>query len=502
MSSEETLTNSEKKVLLVLKEVDRITSNVVEEKAAMKEAEVNKAVEWLKEKNFVDTEDIIREKFKTTDLGLRYVKQGLPEKRFLKAIKKGPLSIPEIKKQANLDQNEFNVSIGTLKKNDLIKVNEGKISITEQGKKKLVDKTEEKLLDLLSEKKYIDEITDKELKEKIILLEPRKLIARDIEKIKHVTLTTEGKNILPKIKIEDTINLLTSDMIINKTWKNKKFRKYNLDVPSPPIHAGKKQPYMKFIDDLKIKLIGLGFKEMKGPMVELSFFNNDVLFMPQDHPAREIHDVFYLKSPKYGDLSNYKEKLDKVAQTHETGGKTGSKGWGYKFSTKKASELLLRSQTTAVSGRKLCSKNLEIPGKYFTIGRNFRVDEIDWKHLAEFDQLEGIVIDPKITFRELLGILAMAAKEIGGCNKYKFTPGYFPFTEPSVELHVYMEGKGWIEIGGAGIFRPELTEPLGIKEPVIAWGLGILRLFMTKYNIEDMRQVYSTDLKQLREFKW
>lgn len=500
----ETLHNLEKQVLLALKELGpTLTIDVIIDKTKLSEAEVNKGIEWLKEKGFINIEEEEKEKFVTQPFALKYAKDMLPEKKILKTLLLGQTDFSTLAKKTGLQTNEINVSLGLLKRNDLIDIISGKISLTDLGKEAAqnLGNVEEKTLALLEKPLYHEELP-KESQSVLIDLVNRKLVRREIHKIKKVILTEQGKKILPLVKIEQTIDILTPELIVKGQWKEKKFRKYNINTPSPPIYAGKKQPYLKFVDDIKQKLISMGFKEMSGPIVEFSFFNNEALFMPQDHPAREIHDVFHLKNPQYGDLSNYKEKLDIVGQTHENGWKTGSKGWGYKFDKKMASQLLLRSHTTAVSARTLCLKNLEIPGKYFAVSRCFRVDEIDWKHLAEFDQFEGIVIDPKITFRELLGMLKMAAEEIGGCKKFKFAPGYFPFTEPSVELHVYMEGKGWIEIGGAGIFRPEVTLPLGIKEPVLAWGLGILRLFMTKYNIEDMRQVFSNDLRWLRNFSW
>lgn len=500
----ETLHNLEKQVLLALKGLgEELTTDVIIEKTKLCEAEINKGVEWLKEKGLVKVEEEKIDIFVAEPFALKYAKEGLPEKRILRALSSEKYDFNTLAKKAKLEPNEMNVSLGLLKKNGYISISGKEISITEEGAdvtKKLGD-FEEKTIALLEKPMYFDELP-KENQLTVADLSNRKLIRQEAHNIKHVLLTDDGRKLLPHVKIEDAIDVLTSEIIVNKKWKNKKFRKYNLDAPPPPIYAGKKQPYLHFVDELKQKLIGMGFKEMSGPVVEFSFFNDEALFMPQDHPAREIHDVFHLKQPKYGDLSKYKDKLEKVAETHENGWKTGSKGWGYKFDKKMAEELLLRSQTTALSARKLCSKDIEIPGKYFAVSRNFRVDEIDWKHLAEFDQFEGIVIDSNVTFREVLGMLKMAAEEIGGCKKFKFVPGYFPFTEPSVELHTYMEGKGWIEIGGAGIFRPELTQPLGIKEPVIAWGLGILRLFMTKYRIEDMRQIFSTDLKWLRNFRW
>jgi phenylalanyl-tRNA synthetase alpha chain len=232
-------------------------------------------------------------------------------------------------------------------------------------------------------------------------------------------------------------------------------------------------------------------------MVELSLFNSDALFMPQDHPARGIHDLYFIK-PEYGNLSKYKTILKNIKETHENGWKTGSEGWKIKFSEKESSRLVLRSQGTAISARILANKP-KIPGKYFAIARCFRPDIIDASHLAEFNQMEGIVIDKSVNFKNLLGMLKVFAEKMTGSKKIKFLPAYFPFTEPSVEMHVYHDKlKKWIELGGAGIFRPELAIPMGIKEPVLAWGIGIDRLYMIKENIHDIRQLFSTNLKYLR----
>ncbi len=492
----------EKKVLLAIKELgEGITVNILKEKSGLSESDINRALEWLKEKGILKIEEDIKERFKLTEVGEKCAEKGMPEKRFLNAIKDKPLGFQEIQKKADLDKNEFNAAIGFLKKEDLIQISEGKISITSSGKKRLENPwREDDLLPMLKDWLYLAEIP-LGLREALPFLEERGLVEQDETTIKTIYLTDEGKKILPKVKLEEKIDLLTPKIIVEKLWKGKTFRKYNISAPSPPIFLGKKQPYLKFVEGLKQKLISLGFQEMKGPLVELAFFNNDLLFMPQDHPAREIHDIYFIKRAG-GDLKKYKSLLDKIEKVHEDGWETGSKGWRYPFDKRKSKDIILRSHTTAVSVKKLLSKDLKIPGKYFTIDRVYRPDVIDWKHLTEFDQLDGIILGDEMTFRELLGVLKMFAMEVGGVKKIKFVPGYFPFTEPSVELHVYMKGKGWIEIGGAGIFRPEVTLPLGIEVPVIAWGLGILRLFMTKHNINDMRQVFSTDLKWIREFRW
>jgi len=496
------LHNIEKKILLVLKKFGNgLTINVIIEESKLGESEVNKGIEWLKDKNLIRVDEAIKQKFKLTEIGLRCAKYGMPEKRFLLAIKDNPLEFKELIQKANLDKNEFNSAIGFLKDEGLIKIESGKIAITKEGMKRLKEPwMEEQLFPLLNNWIYFEEIPIF-LREVIPFLERRGIIERKDFSIKKIYLTSDGKKVLPLIKLDEKIDVLTSKMIVEKTWKNKKFRKYDISAPSPPLFIGKKQPYLRFVDEVKQKLISLGFQETNGPIVELAFFNNDLLYMPQDHPARDIHDIYFIEKGA-GDLSNFKQLLEKERKVHEYGWETGSKGWGYKFNKEKSKDIILRSHTTAVSIRNMLSKNLKIPGKYFTLGRVYRPDVIDWKHLTEFDQLDGIILGNKITFRDLLGVLKKFAIEFGGAKKVKFVPGYFPFTEPSVELHIYMKGKGWIEIGGAGIFRPEVTLPLGIDVPVIAWGLGILRLFMTKYNIKDMRQVFSNDLKWLREFRW
>jgi phenylalanyl-tRNA synthetase alpha chain len=230
----------------------------------------------------------------------------------------------------------------------------------------------------------------------------------------------------------------------------------------------------------------------------MMFFNCDSLFMPQDHPAREIHDIYFVKNPEYGNLDQYQDYLENIKETHENGWKTGSTGWNYQFSKEESARLILRSHGTAISARTLIGKNLLVPGKYFSIARCFRPEVTDRTHLTEFNQVEGIVVGENLTLRNLLGVLERFAIELAGADRVKFRPDYFPFTEPSVELAAYKEGYGWLEFGGSGIFRPELTQPLGVKVPVLAWGLGVDRLFMMKNQIDDIRDLFTQDLNWLR----
>jgi len=190
-----------------------------------------------------------------------------------------------------------------------------------------------------------------------------------------------------------------------------------------------------------------------------------------------------------------KKLLDLIADVHETGGDTNSKGWKYKFSKEESKKVLLRTHTTVNTIRYLAS-NPEPPAKIFSIGKVFRRENIDITHLPEFYQVEGIVHEKDGNFRELAGILKEFYKKMG-FEKIRFRPAYFPYTEPSMEVEVKWNGK-WMELGGSGMFRPEVTEPLGIKEPVLAWGLGLERMAMMVLNLSDIRELYFSDMEWLR----
>ena len=224
-----------------------------------------------------------------------------------------------------------------------------------------------------------------------------------------------------------------------------------------------------------------------------------LLYVPQDHPAREASDIYYVKDPACGDISKHSKVVEQVKQTHENGWKTGSTGWGYKYSLEDAQRLILRGHGTCLSARTLEAGNFGVPSKHFSIARVYRPEITDKTHLSEFNQVEGIIIDKDLNLKDLLGVLGKFAMEIAGADKIRFKPDYFPFTEPSVELSAYKEGCGWIEFGGSGIFRPEVTLPLGVKVPVIAWGLGVDRLFMMRAGIDDIRMIFSQDLGWLRK---
>jgi len=266
-----------------------------------------------------------------------------------------------------------------------------------------------------------------------------------------------------------------------------------------PQAAARRHPLAREIERIREIFLSMGFKEVGGDYVESAFWNFDALFQPQDHPARDMHDTFYLTNPKKVEIPHFQKFKAKVKATHEAGGNTGSTGWGGEWSEQVARKTLLRTHTTAVTCRHLSTLSREdLPAKVFSVGRVFRNEALDYKHLPEFYQVEGIVAAEDVTFRNLLGILKTFYDAMG--LKVRFRPGYFPYTEMSVEPEVYFEEKGdWIEMGGAGIFRPEVVEPLlGFECPVLAWGLGVDRVVAMKLGLDDIRIPYTNDLDWLR----
>ena len=495
------LRENEAKTLLALKEAGgRLNVSEIAKKGGLAHAAIMRAALSLKSKDLIRiTERKIR-KVSLNDEGRTYADVGLPERRLVDALARmgGEAGLDEALKAASLEKGLSAIALGWLSRKGW-----GRIEKKNRVVRLLKEPSEgadEHLLRLLKSKgtMNVESLAD-EMKDAVKLLKGRKLIEVHEETQRELELTDEGWELVKKgIRITTEVSQVTPELLVTGKWREVKLRRYNIKAAVAPIWPGKKHPYLRFLDELKQKLIALGFKEMAGPIVELSFFNCDGLYMPQDHPAREVHDMYFIKEPEYGDLDRYKEFLENVRETHENGWKTGSKGWRYSFSSLEAARLMLRSQTTAASVRMLISDELEIPGKYFAIARCFRPDVIDKTHLTEFNQVEGIILGEDLGLKDLLGVLKRFAIEVAGADKVKYRPDYFPFTEPSVELVAYKKGYGWMEFGGSGIFRPEVTLPLGIKVPVLAWGLGVDRLFMMKMGIEDIRYLFSYDLDWIR----
>jgi phenylalanyl-tRNA synthetase alpha chain len=481
----------------------KATTDQLIKATGLPDAAVMRSTLTLQEKQMVQISEQKQTTPTLTDEGRTYAKEGLPERRMANALNElnGKASLDEAASKADLEKQFISIALGWLQRKKWAAFDSKTNSLQVFGKPE--EGTDEKVLELLDGKQVaaVEELSS-EFQEALQVLKGRKLVKVE-EKIKRIVeLTDYGRALIRKgLKATAEVTQLTPELIVTGKWRKAKLQKYNVEAPVAKTWPGKKHPYLEFLDEVKEKLVALGFSEMAGTFVETSFFNFDALYTPQGHPARELAGAYYVDSPKYGNLSAHKQVVENVKRTHEDGWKTGSTGWKYDYDVKEAGRLILRSHTTCLSARTLLSKDLEIPSMHFSIGRCFRPEVLDKTHLTEFNQVEGIVVDKDLTLRDLLGILEKFAIDIAGADKAKFVPDYFPFTEPSVELHAYKKGFGWIEFGGSGIFRPEVTLPLGIDVPVLAWGLGIDRLFMMKAGIDDIRQLFSMDLDWLRKQK-
>jgi len=470
------------------------------------------AVQWLlgKELIKVGSEKKYSE-LSLGNIGEAYRDNTVPELKLISLLKNGNKAMKDLSSDFACynDKAALGKSVGNLKKKGVIKPLEGGVLslINEESDDLGIFVNLTSFLNKFSNSSTLimEELTNDER-------EVAKLYASKRSKAKAIICLAErtakeyalvSDDIISLLKREgvtgDEIGCLTPEMIQNGSWKDKNFRRYALDLqPSPP-QAGRIHPYRAFLDSTKAKFLSMGFEEMRGNLVENEFWNMDALFMPQFHSARDIHDVYYVQDPHHtGKLEE--PYASNVARVHENGGKTGSEGWGYAFDTDRARRLILRSQGTALSARKLAD-NPSIPGKYFSIARCFRYDKVDATHLADFYQIEGIVLSENNNFKTLLGLLKLFGEEVAGVQEMRFEPAYFPFTEPSVELHARHSSLGWIELGGAGLFRPEVTKPLGIDVPVIAWGLGIDRMAMFALGLSDIRELFSRDLDFVRHLK-
>lgn len=481
------------------------TLRQIMEKTGLSEAEAMRALQWLENKQVLKIDSEVKETLKLDSNGKEYLTKGLPERRFLEVLKAGPISIQVIGAKASLSPDEVTVCLGLLRGKAAILLDKGNISITDHGNKILGKEwLEEIFLKKISAKEVSPSDLGPEEKFAFDIFQKRKsIIKTDLEKIKRFTLTELGQQLVSAdLGSKEMIDRLTQGMLKQGSWKDGSFRRYDVRINVPKIYRGRRHFVNQATDYAKQVWVELGFKEMQGPIVNTAFWNFDALFTAQDHPVRDMQDTFYLKTPKAGRLPD-PGLIKRVGAMHEHGGNIESLGWQYKWDSETAKRLILRTHTTVLSAKTISAlKKADWPAKFFAVGRCFRNEAVDWSHLFEFNQTEGIVIDPNANFRNLLGYLKRFFAKLG-FPQARFRPAYFPYTEPSVEIDVFhpVHNK-WVELGGAGMFRPEVVEPLlGEEVPVLAWGPGFDRIMMEYYRITDLRDLYKNDLSQLRNMR-
>jgi phenylalanyl-tRNA synthetase alpha chain len=487
----------EKSLLERLASSDRMSVEKLAETSDLTIDQVRRGIEWLKFKKLVSSAD---RSFTVVSLGsggFKAAKEGLPERRLVNAIKKGSKTVVSVLKSGLLKSDEINAAIAVAKRNRWIEFTQFQNSDKMFSLTAAADhlSTEEKLLQKLlklnNKSIEVSKLTPEEKHAFDLLKRRPNYIIESEQKHSEIILQESGKKLAQatfasKDKLE---RKLTPDIIVSGKWKDVRFSSLDVIAPVPYLYPGRQHPLTDIIEEVKEIFVSMGFTEIDGPLIQASFWNFDVLFIPQDHPAREMQDTFYVDGAKQKEFAN-PDEIQKVSAMQQ-------KGWKYNWSIEDARRVVLRTHTTSVTIRYLANNKPE-SARVFSIGRVFRNEKVSYKHLIEFNQVEGIVTAKHVTLRDLMGLQKEFYSKLG-IKKIKFWPTFFPYTEPSLQSMIYNDALDkWVEMGGMGIFRPEVTHSLGIENPVLAWGVGIERIAMLRFGLNDVRDLYSNNLGWLR----
>lgn len=462
--------------------------------------EVMGSASWAKAKGLVTLSERLYDVLAIDDEGRRYLNAGLPERRALTFLlgRGGAAPAPLLVQEGAIAAEEQSIALGWLKRKGWATFSkaggETVLEVTAKGRAEAAHTTpDEEALRKLEHKPLPADDLDKTGAE---WLRSRKSVVRVTDHIERRIVITELGRAVAAAGLDagkPTVGQLTHEILVSGKWKEVDLRPYDIGAFAPTPAGGRPHPLSEMIDETRRIFLAMGFTEIDDDYIQSAFWNMDALFIPQDHPARDLQDTFYLERPKR--ISVDDELARKVAAVHENGGGTGSSGWGYTWSKDAAEQALLRTHTTVATIRHLAA-NPHSPQKVFAVSRCFRREAVDATHLPEFHQIEGIVVEPTASLSMLKGTLTEFYRRLG-FPKVRLVPSYFPYTEPSMEVSVWYNG-AWMELGGSGVFRPEVTLPFGIKDPVIAWGHGLERLAMVRYGLKDIRDLYMPDIDWLR----
>ncbi|MBD3336478.1 MAG: phenylalanine--tRNA ligase subunit alpha [Candidatus Eisenbacteria bacterium] len=505
------LPEAEYRVLKALDEVgDRLERDVeaLAQSLGMDQSQIAAAVVLLEERGWVKTRSEKLQVVTLTEGGRDAAANGLPERRVIRALAAagGELSMKEVAQGAELDPKVVGGTLRFLRERGWAEQNGPRLSLTGQGRAELDQPTAaEQFLSWLemqpdrrAEGDALHEAPGELDATGFASLEKRRFVEVRRRTQRYPRITEGGRSAAARARVRIEISQLTPEHLASGAWRDADIKRYDVNLDVAPVTAGKIHPLQQVIQETRQAFLRLGFTEIASPFVESGFWDFDALFQPQDHPAREMQDTFYLERPGEAGLPRNEDLVARVRAVHEDGGETGSRGWEMPWDPALARRTVLRTHTTAATARAL-AQHPEGPHRVFYVGRVFRREAITFKHLPVFTQVDGIIIDEQASFSSLLGTLG-AFYEGMGFKSYEFRPAFFPYTEPSVEVHIYYEPKQtWVEMGGAGVFRPEVTRPLGCKLPVLAWGLGLERLAMLRYGVLHMRDLYVPDIQWLKE---
>jgi phenylalanyl-tRNA synthetase alpha chain len=476
-------------VLSALARVKALDFDSLVKESGLLADQIRRSLEWLSSKKLVEVKESVTRR-------LTVATMSPPELQLVQRVSQAPKppTLAELTKTFSSGE-EFSAALGRARSAGWITVDSSFSPpvvrvINADGPKMLRE-----LLESISKGAAEDSLNSKQREISKDLVK-RGILEYEEERTVSVSITQQGTAALSSAVGTNQIDRLTPELIASGGWKGKTLRPIDVEAKAPVFFPGRRHPVRDFIREVREAYISMGFTELQGNSVHPAFWNFDALFIPQDHPGREMQDTFYLRNESDRKLTRA-GLVDRVARTHEDGWKTGSSGWQYRWSVEEARRLVLRTHNTVLTVKAL-SESKEQETRVFAVSKIYRNENLDYKHLAEFHQMDGIIVGKGLNVRHLMGFLREFYKKLG-LSEFKFWPTYFPYTEPSIEIIVYSEkAKDWIELGGSGVFRPEVTRPLGVKVPVLAWGPGIERLMLVRYGLKDLRELYDSDLSWYR----
>lgn len=488
MSSEpEALHPIELAILKSLSSTESASMPALSEMTGLGMDQIRRGVEWLRLKGMVAVSENTGTILSLGSAGIESATSGLPERRLVNAVRDGISTLAGIVAGGRLGQGELNAAVAAAKRNGWIRFGDAGSITAELANKSSEEELISKLQAGALDASNLDEIERKALD--LLSKRPGYIVKKEFKNAQ-ISLTGLGKSAAVAAPSGATFErTLTPKMITSGSWKDVKLAPLDVEAPAPTIYPGRRHPLVDVIDEIKEIFVGLGFGEVDGPIIQTGFWNFDALYIPQDHSAREMQDTFYVSGHRQ-EIAASKDQTRRVAKIHEH-------GWGSRWDVKEAQRVVLRTHTTPVTLRHLALTRPS-SGRFFSIGRVFRNEKPSYKHLVEFHQVEGVATSPGLTLRDLMGLQKEFYLRMG-IRKVKFWPTFFPYTEPSLQSMVYNERlQKWVELFGMGIFRPQVTLPFGIKNPVLAWGGGIERIAMLRYGIDDVRELYANRLSWLR----
>ncbi|GAB6148265.1 phenylalanine--tRNA ligase subunit alpha [Stetteria hydrogenophila] len=455
------------------------------------ESTIESLASLLSSKNLLSVETRSVKRYRLTERGEEALRRGLPEEELLAVIEEHGGAAPVEEASRRLGGQRLAAAMRGLAGLVRVSSRDGVKVVEATGDLGEARRRIERLKRVLAEVAGGKEPSDREALAELL---KRRLVAEEELREKRIRLLGDPESILSHVVA--STGRITSSMLADGSWSRVHLARYDVRAEPPRVYPARLHFLQEFIEEIRDIMKEMGFTEVKGPLVEVELFNFDLLFQPQDHPAREIHDTLRPKLPPVSFEEKLADMARRVRRVHE-------RGWGYKWSAEAAGRRVMRSQMTSVSARLISGmiygEPPAEPMRFFSIGRVFRRDPADARHLPEFHQLDGVEGWSGYTFRDLLGTLKEFAERVG--LEVKFKPAYFPFTEPSVEGYARLPDGRWIELFGAGLFRPEVLEMAGLDYPVGAWGMGIERLAAAYYGVPDIRKLYTRDVSEIKAFR-